>query len=191
LPFVYSDEVWTGIEYQVAAHLIYEGYVDEGVRIVRAVRNRYDGQRRNPWNEVECGNHYARALASWSLLLALSGFHYSAPEKRMAFAPKSENGRFVSFWSAEPGFGLYEQERTATTCDATLRLLYGGGLELDAIDLPVVGAAVEAKVSLDGEQRDANTVVENGKTRIQLEGTARLAAGSELQIRLVAYVSRW
>ena len=55
LPFVYSDEVWTGIEYQVAAHLIYEGYVDEGVRIVRAVRNRYDGQRRNPWNEVECG----------------------------------------------------------------------------------------------------------------------------------------
>ncbi|MFQ5791573.1 MAG: GH116 family glycosyl-hydrolase [Acidobacteriota bacterium] len=74
LPFVYSDEVWTGIEYQVAAHLIYEGFVDEGVNIVRAVRNRYDGERRNPWNEVECGNHYARALASWSVLLALSGF---------------------------------------------------------------------------------------------------------------------
>jgi uncharacterized protein (DUF608 family) len=71
LPFVYSDEVWTGIEYQVAAHLIYEGSVEEGFRIVRAVRNRYDGERRNPWNEVECGNHYARALASWSLLLAL------------------------------------------------------------------------------------------------------------------------
>ncbi len=184
LPFVYSDEVWTGIEYQVAAHLIYEGYVDEGVRIVRAVRNRYDGQRRNPWNEVECGNHYARALASWSLLLALSGFHYSAPEKRMGFAPKSEEGRFVSFWSAEPGFGLYEQERTATTCEVTLKLLYGSGLELEAIDLPVVSAAVEVEVSLDGVKRAANALVENGKTRVQFDEAARLAAGSELQIHL-------
>ena len=184
LPFVYSDEVWTGIEYQVAAHLIYEGYVDEGVRIVRAVRNRYDGQRRNPWDEVECGNHYARALASWSLLLALSGFHYSAPEKRMGFAPKSEEGRFVSFWSAEPGFGLYEQERTATTCDATLKLLHGSGLELEAIDLPVVGGAVDVDVSLDGVKRAADALVENGKTRVQLERTARLSAGSELQIHL-------
>src|SRR5205807_3167307 len=67
LPFVYSDEVWTGIEYQVAAHLIYEGMVSEGLAIAKAVRDRYDGQRRNPWNEVECGNHYARALSSWSL----------------------------------------------------------------------------------------------------------------------------
>ena len=62
----------------------------------------------------------------------------------MGFAPKSEEGRFVSFWSAEPGFGLYEQQRTATTCDATLKLLHGSGFELEAIDLPVVGAAVES-----------------------------------------------
>ena len=59
LPFPYADEVWTGIEYQVAAHLIYEGWVDEGLQIVEAVRARHDGVRRNPWNEVECGNHYA------------------------------------------------------------------------------------------------------------------------------------
>src|SRR4029453_7150349 len=65
LPFVYSEEVWTGIEYQVAAHLIYEGLIVEGLAITKAVRDRYDGQRRNPWNEVECGNHYARALSSW------------------------------------------------------------------------------------------------------------------------------
>jgi uncharacterized protein (DUF608 family) len=184
LPFVYSDEVWTGIEYQVAAHLIYEGYVDEGVRIVRAVRNRYDGQRRNPWNEVECGNHYARALASWSLLLALSGFHYSAPEKRMGFAPKSEAGRFASFWSAEPGFGLYEQERDATTCNATLRLLYGKGLELETFELAVLAGTVRAEVSLDGEQRDANVTVEGDKTRIHMERVASLRPGSELRIRL-------
>ena len=65
LPFVYSDEVWTGIEYQVAAHLIYEGMVKEGLAIVEAARARYDGTRRNPWNEIECGHHYARAMSSW------------------------------------------------------------------------------------------------------------------------------
>ena len=66
LPFVYSDEVWTGIEYQVASHLIEEGFVEEGLTIVKAVRFRYDGHRRNPWNEYECGNYYARAMASYA-----------------------------------------------------------------------------------------------------------------------------
>ncbi len=126
LPFVYSDEVWTGIEYQVAAHLIYEGYVEEGFRIVRAVRNRYDGERRNPWNEVECGNHYARALASWSLLLALSGFRYSAPQKLLGFEPRFDGEKFVSFWSVgEPGWGWYEQERGASSFTASLTVLHG------------------------------------------------------------------
>ncbi|MBI4530117.1 MAG: hypothetical protein HY709_01225, partial [Candidatus Latescibacteria bacterium] len=86
-PFPYADEVWTGIEYQVAAHLIYEGLVDEGLSIVKGVRDRYDGERRNPWDEVECGHHYARAMASWSLLLALSGYLYSAPDATLKFAP--------------------------------------------------------------------------------------------------------
>ena len=78
LPFPYSDEVWTGIEFQVAAHMMYEGLLEEGLAIVKGVADRYDGLRRNPWNEVECGSHYARALASWSVLTALSGYGYSA-----------------------------------------------------------------------------------------------------------------
>lgn len=92
-PFVYSDEVWTGIEYQVAAHLIYEGLVDEALEIVTAVRARYDGVRRNPWDEIECGHHYARALSSWSLIQAMSGARYSAVEQSLTFAPKFTQGR--------------------------------------------------------------------------------------------------
>lgn len=88
LPFVYCDEVWTGIEYQVAAHLIYEGMVQEGLDIVSAVRARYDGIRRNPWDEIECGHHYARALASWSLIQALSGARYSAVEQSLTLDPR-------------------------------------------------------------------------------------------------------
>jgi len=99
LPFVYSDEVWTGIEYQVASHLIYEGYVDEGLTIVKSVRERHDGYRRNPWNEVECGHHYARSMASWALLLALSGFKYDMLKGTISFKPKINEDNFTSFWS--------------------------------------------------------------------------------------------
>ncbi len=72
-PFVYSDEVWSGIEYQVAAHMAYEGMRDEALAILRAIRERHDGRRRNPYNEYECGSHYARALASWSVWRAFGG----------------------------------------------------------------------------------------------------------------------
>ena len=79
---LYSDEVWTGIEYQVAAHMIYEGLIEEGHAIVKGTRERYDGVPRppigrNPWCEIECGGHYTRAMSSWSLLLALSGFRFT------------------------------------------------------------------------------------------------------------------
>src|SRR5271165_6239103 len=105
LPFVYSDEVWTGIEYQVASHLIAEGFVQEGLTIVRALRSRYDGRVRNPWNEYECGNYYARAMASYALLGALAGFRYSAVEKTLWFGPQLNVRPFQTFFSTALGFG--------------------------------------------------------------------------------------
>jgi hypothetical protein len=108
LPFVYSDEVWTGIEYQVASHLIAEGFVTEGLTIVKALRSRYDGRSRNPWNEYECGNYYARAMASYALLGALSGFHYSAVKRTLWFGPQIAVRPFKTFFSAAPGFGTIE-----------------------------------------------------------------------------------
>jgi non-lysosomal glucosylceramidase len=118
-PFVYSDEVWTGIEYQVAAHLIYEGQLDDGLEIVEAVRARHDGTRRNPWNEVECGHHYARSMSSWALLLALSGFHFDMGRGAISFAPvvaaSSEDDVFRCVWSCGRGWGTYAQRRDEAT----------------------------------------------------------------------------
>jgi uncharacterized protein (DUF608 family) len=105
LPFVYSDEVWTGIEYQVASHLISEGLVPEGLTIVKALRSRYDGRVRNPWNEYECGNYYARAMASYALLSALSGFRYSAVTRTLWFGPQLNIRPFQTFFSTASGFG--------------------------------------------------------------------------------------
>jgi uncharacterized protein (DUF608 family) len=109
LPFVYSDEVWTGIEYQVAAHLIYEGHLAEGLRLVKAVRDRHDGFRRNPWNEVECGHHYVRSLASWALLPALCGYRFDMTKKEISFAPVVSAADFSCFFSTGSAWGIYRQ----------------------------------------------------------------------------------
>lgn len=103
LPFVYSDEVWTGIEHQVASHLMLMGNVKEGLDILRASRDRYDGRIRNPFNEYECGHWYARALSSYGYLQALTGVRYDAVDK--ALYVDSKVGDFTSFISTESGFG--------------------------------------------------------------------------------------
>jgi len=112
LPFPYADEVFTGIEYQVASHLIEEGMVEDGLKIVRAARSRYDGHVRNPFNEYECGNYYARALASYALLGSLSGFRYSAVSKTLWFGPRVGTDPFQVFFSTATGWGVLRLEGT-------------------------------------------------------------------------------
>ncbi|MBU0638551.1 MAG: hypothetical protein KKB50_06775 [Planctomycetes bacterium] len=104
LPFVYSEEVWTGIEYQVAAHLMMLGLVDEGLEIVRICRDRYDGRVRNPFNEYECGHWYARALSSYALLQGLTGVRYDAVDKTLYIDSRIGNS-FRSFLTTATGFG--------------------------------------------------------------------------------------
>jgi len=104
LPFVYSNEVWTGIEYQVASHLMLMGKIDEGLDIVRACRDRYDGRVRNPFSEIECGHFYARAMASYGLLQSLSGARYDAVDKTLYLAPRVQ-GDFRAFLGTATGFG--------------------------------------------------------------------------------------
>ncbi len=127
LPFVYSDEVWTGIEYQVAAHLIYEGFIDEGLSMVKAVRDRHDGYRRSPWNEVECGHHYVRSMASWAVLTALSGYKCDMVSRTLHFSPKINQDNFSCFWSAGTAWGTFEQTRNAVTgkLEGKVNVLYG------------------------------------------------------------------
>ncbi len=125
LPFVYSDEVWTGIEYQVAGHLIYRGLVEEGLSIVKAVSDRYDGVRRNPWNQIEWGNHYTRGMASYSVLLALSGFRYSAVEKTATFQPRINAENFQCFFAAGSAWGLYSQKQQKGSLSVKLECRHG------------------------------------------------------------------
>jgi uncharacterized protein (DUF608 family) len=104
IPLLYVDEVWTGVEYQVAAHLIMWGKVEQGLEIVRAARSRYDGRVRNPFAEQEAGQWYARAMSSYSLLQACSGARYDAVEKTLYLKPALK-GDFRCFLSTATGYG--------------------------------------------------------------------------------------
>ena len=110
LPFIYSNEVWTGIEYQAASHLMMEGLVAEGLEIVRVCRDRYDGKVRNPFNEYECGHWYARALSSYGLIEGLTGVRYDAVDKTL-YIDSRVGGDFRSFLSTASGFGTVGLEK--------------------------------------------------------------------------------
>ncbi|WP_421795064.1 GH116 family glycosyl hydrolase [Haliscomenobacter sp.] len=116
LPFVYSDEVWTGIEHQVASHLMLVGNVAEGLEILQVSRNRYDGRIRNPFNEYECGHWYGRALSSYGYLQALTGVRYDAVDKTLYV--DSKIGDFTSFLSTETGFGTVSLKAGKVTVQA-------------------------------------------------------------------------
>ena len=130
-PFPYADEGWTGAEYAVAGLLMYESEVESGLQIVRGVRSRHDGVKRNPWDEFECGHHYARALSSWALLLALQGYQYSAPEARLRFAPKVAPDTFRSFFTAGEAWGRVE----IFARDAATLSVFGGELQLRTLQI--------------------------------------------------------
>ena len=119
LPFVYSNEVWTGIEYQVASHLMFQGEVEKGLDIVRTCRQRYDGTVRNPFNEYECGHWYARAMSSYGLLQGLTGVRYDAVDKTLHIDSRIND--FTTFISTDKGFGTVSLKKGVPS----LQVAYG------------------------------------------------------------------
>jgi len=105
IPFPYFAEVMTGFEYSAAMLMLYYGMVDEGIECIANIRRRYDGERRNPWDEAECGHHYARAMAAWTAIPALSGFRYRGPDATLEIA-KGQRGA--------PGLILVHGDRLGT-----------------------------------------------------------------------------
>lgn len=137
-PFPYYNEVMTGFEYAFAGNLAYMDRIDDALDVVRAIRDRYDGERRNPFDEAECGHHYARAMASWGLVLGLTGFSYSAVDRRMRFARATEVVRW--FWSTGDAWGSTIQRPVARGAEVSVRVL-GGSLPLERVAVAGLGDA--------------------------------------------------
>jgi hypothetical protein len=172
IPFPYYEEAWTGIEYLVAAQFIHAGMLGEGLETIENVRRRYDGERRNPWDEPECGHHYARAMSAWSSVVAFSGFDYHGATKAVSLMPKTKATGFVSFFSTGLGWGVFSI--TGNRMELTLT---EGSLRVRSIRLAQLGGG-KTSVTLDGRtlahDRDGTTLV--------LEHDITVPAGGKLLV---------
>jgi uncharacterized protein (DUF608 family) len=160
LPFPYSDEIWTGIEYEVASFLIHHGLVDEGLTIVRAIRDRHEGRTRNPWCEYECGNYYARAMASYALLWACSGLHYDKVGRTLHLSPRLGHDRMGSAPGKARG-GAARAFRTFLAADGAF-----GNVSLtdDAVTIELVeGRLAVRRLVIDGREIACNIDAVAGK----------------------------
>ena len=144
IPFPYWSEVMTGFEYTAGVGMLYEGMEKEGLEVIGNIRARYNGSRRNPFDEAECGHHYARAMASWSSILALSGFHYSGVEKRIKFTDRP--GHY--FWSNGSAWGMCEIHAAGDKLEVDLTVLHGE-IQLNSFHLaPGSGHVFDSPVNL-------------------------------------------
>ena len=183
IPFPYYAEAWTGQEYLVAALMMNWGMVSEGVECVENIRARYDGEKRNPWDEPECGHHYARAMLSWSTVLALSGFSYDGVTASVVAVPKIPRDNFACFWSTGTGWGTFALRRQSGSTQFAIKVLKGK-LACRSCEIAAPGsvASVEAQgaVVQNRVERRVDRMV------VTLAETLSLAASDEIRITVRA-----
>lgn len=191
-PIRYGNEVWTGIEYEVSSLCFYLGRIEEGLKIIDAIRKRYDGTHRNPWNEVECGDHYVRAMASWTLLPALTGVHYDVELKQFKIAPKTYNDYFSTFFITSKAWGkiIFKDSKNISTFSL---LISHGELELNSLNLQNLGRfrlinnftlfrtfPIEAKESIEFNLSSSN----ESSTDIFLKNNIKIKEDTQILIEL-------
>jgi non-lysosomal glucosylceramidase len=183
-PILYCDEVWTGHEYEVAALLLWNGMVDEALKIVEGARNRYRGDKRNPFAEIECGHYYIRALSSWSLLLAATGFSCDVHSGTMKFAPKFETQNFRAPFFAGTCWGVFNWTKTTKRLSTMWQIL-GGKFNLKELQLQV-GALSKRQVAitLDGKSLRSQASVKGDWLVLRFPSPIPLTAGTKLQLEL-------
>jgi uncharacterized protein (DUF608 family) len=181
----YRSEVWTGIEYQVAGHMVWEGMVDEALAICQGVEERYHPAEHNPFNEVECGDHYARAMASWGVYTALSGFEYHGPRGHIGFAPPMTPESFRAAFTAAEGWGLFAQTRAARTQRNRIDLRWGSlNLRSLSLGVPSNWEAVDVAIRANGSKLKSTHDVTDSRVKIELADPLRLTNGQVLEIEI-------
>lgn len=182
-PVLYRDEVWTGCEYQAAGGMIWEGLLDEALVILNAVDQRYDGAARNPWNEVECGDHYGRSLASYGVFQALCGFTLDGPAGVIGMAPKLSPENFAAFFTGPEGWGLATQTRASGKQTNRFETRWGA-LRISTVttELPADLTATRATVTCGGKTIDAKLERDGVSASARLSQPVQINAGETIEV---------
>ncbi len=178
----YFNECMNGFEYQVGGHMIWEGMVMEGLAVTRAVHDRYHASRRNPWNEVECGDHYARSMASYGVYLAACGFEYDGPKAHIGFAPKLTPENFRCAFTSAEGWGSFSQRAEGGSQLAEIVVRWGR-LKLKTIALEDASAN-SAKVLFVGKTVTVDLKRVRQKILLTFKKPVTISAGEKLEIQL-------
>jgi non-lysosomal glucosylceramidase len=187
----YFNECMNGFEYQVAGHMIWEGLVTEGLAITRAVHDRYHPSRRNPWNEVECGDHYARSMASYGVFLAACGFEYHGPKGHLGFGPRVTADRsvagheFKAAFTTANGWGSYSQNSTPETLHCSIALKWGTlRLRSLAFELPENLQATKIQVIAHSRPASFEHSQDGNRIRIIFESDVNLRSNQAIEVRI-------
>lgn len=192
----YFHECMSGFEHQVAAHFMAEDMTDESLILTRAIHDRYHGAKRNPYNEIECSDHYARAMASYGTFINACGFEYHGPKGYIRFAPKLSADNFKAAFTAAEAWGQFSQRRTKTSFSSRLTVHYGK-LSLQSIGLSLKGGheigppggsgspqTDKVQVSIDGAPIGQILTQQEGNALITLQKRITLSKGQSLYIRV-------
>ncbi|MDR0844795.1 MAG: hypothetical protein LBN71_06205 [Tannerella sp.] len=181
----YFHECMTGFEYEVASHLIAEGMTDEGLTMVRSIHDRYHAAKRNPYNEIECSDHYARAMASYGAFITACGFEYHGPKGYMRFAPKWNAEDFKAPFTAAEGWGNFSQKQTNKAIECILEPKYGQvQLNSFSVDAPKGKNLKTVEISVGGQPIPAKLKQEGVKVTISLQNRITVKNGEKLNMIL-------
>ncbi|MFQ6036519.1 MAG: GH116 family glycosyl hydrolase [Sedimentisphaerales bacterium] len=179
----YRNEVWTGIEYQVAGHMVAEGMITEALAICRGIHERYHPAKHNPFNEVECGDHYARAMASWGVYTALAGYEYHGPKGHIGFAPRLTPENFQAAFTAAEGWGLFCQKRDSRVQREQIELRWGRlSLKSLAFAVPEDFQPVKVAITADGKPIESDYKLTGGRLDITLRKKLSLTKNQILEV---------
>ena len=177
---MYFNECMSGFEHQVAAHMLYEGLVEEGLAVERLIHDRYHAARRNPWNEVECGDHYARAMASYGVFLGACGFEYHGPKRHLGYAPRIRPEEFKAAFTAAEGFGTIEQKREEKKQTQRI-VVYRGKLRLKTLTVELEKEAAAVKIAAG---YPLTSELAGKRLRITFKDELLLEPGKELSLQI-------
>jgi uncharacterized protein (DUF608 family) len=180
---MYFNEVWTGQEYQFAAHLFAEGMTSEGLAVTRAMYDRYSAEKRNPYNEIEASDHYARAMMGYGVYLAACGYEYHGPKGHLGFAPRINPDDFRCAFTAAEGWGLYRQRRTSKALSATIDVRYGD-LRVSTLSFETTRPAHDVEVRQGHTRIPAKVVATGNRAVITLGRSVVVTPDRSLEIDL-------